>query len=96
MNRSHSSPVVACGVSYLSLVLGSFGLLEDAREAVCDIASRNLDVAGADRVREFVECPFCISWYLALIVTRGRPLKALQLAGLASIPTSIVLAATKG
>jgi hypothetical protein len=84
----------ACGVSYASLVVTHFGVAAEAREALQDAAADKLPEPFATKAQELLECPYCMSFWLALIVARGRPIKALQLAGLASIPTSLVLIAT--
>jgi hypothetical protein len=84
----------ACGVSYLALVLTHFNVLLEAREALQDGAADVLPPFWAGKAQELLDCPYCVSWYLALIVAKGRPIKALQIAGLASIPTSLALIAT--
>jgi hypothetical protein len=84
----------ACGVSYASLVVTHFGIAAEAREALQDAAADKLPEPFASKAQELLECPYCMSAWLALVVARGRPIKALQLAGLASIPTSLVLIAT--
>ena len=86
--------MAACGVSYLSLVLTHFSLLEEASDAFLDLSADILPKGWADKVEELATCRFCASFWLALIVTRGRPIRALQIAGMASIPTSAVLIAT--
>ena len=84
----------ACGVSYLALVLTHFDLLVEVREALQDGAADKLPKFWATKAQDLLECPYCVSFHLALIVAKGRPIRALQLAGLASIPTSLVLIAT--
>ena len=86
---------LAAGVSYASLVLTHFKLLEEPREALCDLASEHLPELVADKIRDLSGCAYCCSYWIALVVTRGRPLRAAQLAGLASLPTSAVLVATR-
>jgi len=85
----------AAGLSYLSLVLTHFGVLEEPREALCDWAAANLPELPAKKLQELAECPYCLSWWIALVASRGNPIKATKLAGMASIPTSIVLMATR-
>lgn len=86
--------LAACGVSYVSLVLTHFDLLIEAREALQDGAADKLPKFWAEKAQDLLECPYCVSFWLALVVAKGRPIRALQLAGLASIPTSLVLIAT--
>lgn len=84
----------ACGVSYASLVLTHFTIGEEAREALQRAADEKLPVYLAEKVEELLGCAYCASFWLALIVAKGRPIRALQIAGLASIPSSLVLIAT--
>lgn len=84
----------ACGLSYLALVLTHFDLLAEAREALQDGAADKLPKFWATKAQDLLECPYCVSFWGALIVAKGRPIRALRLAGLASIPTSLVLIAT--
>ena len=84
----------ACGVSYAALVVTHFGIGAEAREALQDGAADLLPEPWASKAQELLECPYCMSFWLALAVARGNVVKAIQLAGLASVPTSLVLIAT--
>ena len=86
----------ACGVSYASLVVTHFGIAAEAREALQDAAADKLPEPWATKAQELLECPYCLSWHLAMLAEKGNPIRATQLAGLASIPTSLVLLATRG
>lgn len=95
LKPSQSLVTAACGVSYTSLVLTYFKLLDEPREALQDWAAANLPELPARKLQELTSCAFCASYWVALVATKGRPIKALQLAGMASITTSVVLAATR-
>lgn len=81
----------AAGVSYLSLVLTHFHLLDEVRDAVADQASLRLNLAWAKKAHQLIGCPYCVSFWIALAVCKGRPVKAFQLAGAASVFTALVL-----
>lgn len=84
----------ACGVSYASLVLTTFGLLKEPREALQDaLAGSDLPPLVSEKLIELTECVYCCSFWTALVATKGRPIKALHLAGASSIITSLVLIA---
>lgn len=85
----------ACGVSYLALVLTHFDLLVEAREALQDGAADKLPKFWATKAQDLLECPYCMSWHIAMIVEKGHPVRATKLAGLASIPISLALLATR-
>lgn len=87
-------PVVACGVSYASLVLTHYEIGAGAREKLSDGAAQYLSPALADKVDELLDCAFCVSFWLSLAAARGNPVKATVIAGIAQIPTSLVLIAT--
>ena len=86
---------LAGGVSYVSLVLTYFGIAKAPREAFLDLCSDKLPAGLAEKIEELLDCPYCVSFWVALTATKGDPLAALQVAGLASVPTSLVLLATK-
>lgn len=93
--KSHQTRwLTACAVSYASLVLTHFKLLDGPRGALCDAASEHLPVAVADKVNDLAHCPYCVSFWIALVVHRGGAVRAAETAGLASLPTSAVLVAT--
>lgn len=91
MKRRHSDVSTAAGVSYASLVLTHLGAGEGLRRALRGSASKHLPMAAADKVDELLECPYCVSFWLALVAARGNVARAVRLAGLASIPTSLAL-----
>lgn len=86
-----SDVAVAAGVSYASLVLTHLRAGEGLRRALSGSAAKHLPMAQADLVDELLECPYCVSFWLALVVARGNVARAVRLAGLASIPTSLAL-----
>lgn len=95
MSTAQPSWEAACGVSYVSLALTTFGIGEPLRAALSDLAADRLPPAVGAKVQELLECPYCVAAYVALVACRGRPLKAIQLAGMAAVPTSLVLLATR-
>lgn len=94
-NSSEPSWKTACGVSYASLVVTYFGIGAPLRDALSDLAADHLPPALGAKAQELLECSFCVSFWAALVAAKGRPVKAAQLAGMASVVTSAVLIATK-
>lgn len=82
-------------VAYVALVLTHFTLLREGREALSDAASGHLGPVAADKAVDLLHCPFCMSFWVALVVSRGNVFKALSLAGLASAPIALVLTVTE-
>lgn len=86
--------LAACGVSYASLVLTRFGIGEPLRERLSDLAAEHLPPTASEKAQELIECPYCVSWWVSLVASKGNPLRATQVAGMASVPISWVLIAT--